>query len=89
MRYERVLKGNKDELTLAKLNFFGYIASLLQNIIVIYQADAPMIPFVFEDLFSTTKSLMGLVIKQDFLGSIVNGRQLQKFDSLKRGTFYR
>ena len=27
--YETVLEGTEDELTLTKLNFFGYIASLL------------------------------------------------------------
>ena len=74
--YEIVLEGTKDELTLNRLNFFGYIASLLQKILLTYQTDAPMIPFLFEDLFSTAKSLMGLIIKQDVLNHIINGRQL-------------
>ena len=85
--YETVLEGTKDELTLTKLNFFGYIASLLQKILLTYQTDAPMIPFLFEDLFSTAKSLMGLIIKQDVLNRIINARQLQKFDFTKKGKF--
>ena len=39
-----------------------------------------MIPFLFEDLFLTAKSLMGLIIKQNVLNRIINARQLQKFD---------
>ena len=78
--YNTVVEGTKDELTLAKLEFFGYIASLLQNILLKYQTDAPMIPFLFEDLFSIAKSLMDLIIKPDVLSSIVNGSQLQNFD---------
>ena len=46
-----------------------------------------MIPFPFEDLFSTAKSLMGLIIKQDVLNRIINGRQLQKFDFTKKENF--
>ena len=46
-----------------------------------------MIPFLFEDLFSTAKSLMGLIIKQDVLIHIINGRQLQKFDFTKKENF--
>ena len=42
-----------------------------------------MISFLFEDLFSTVKSLMGLIIRQDVSSIIVNGRQLQKFDFTK------
>ena len=78
--YNTVVEGTQDELTLAKLEFFGYIASLLQNILVKYQTDALMIPFLFEDLFSIAKSLMDLIIKPDVLSSIVNGSQLQNFD---------
>ena len=85
--YETVLEGTKDKLTLTNLNFFGYIASLLQKILLTYQTDAPMIPFLFEDLFST-KSLMGLKIKQDVLNRIINARQLQKFDFTNRKIFY-
>ena len=85
--YETVLEGTEDELSLTKLNFFGYIASLLQKILLTYQRDAPMIPFLFEDLLSTAKSLMSLIIKQDVLNRIINGRQLQKFDFTKKENF--
>ena len=61
--YNTVVEGTQDELTLAKLEFFGYIASLLQNILVKYQTDALMIPFLFEDLLSIAKSLMDVIIK--------------------------
>ena len=46
-----------------------------------------MLPFLFEDLFSTAKSLMGLIIKQDVLNCIINSRQLQKFDFTKKENF--
>ena len=85
--YNTVVERTKDELTLAKLEFFGYIASLLQNILVKYQTDALMIPFLFEDLFSIAKSLMDLIIKPDVLSSIVNGSQLQNFDFSEKENF--
>ena len=85
--YNTVIEGAKDELTLAKLEFFGYIASLLQNILLKYQADASMIPFLFEDLFSIAKSLMDLIIKPDVLSSHVNGSQLQNFDFTEKENF--
>ena len=85
--YNTVVERTKDELTLAKLEFFGYIASLLQNILLKYQTDAPMIPFLFEDLFSIAKSLMDLIIKPDVLSSIVNGSQLQNFDFIEKESF--
>ena len=46
-----------------------------------------MIIFLFEDLLSTAKSIMGLIIKQDVLSCIVNERQLQKFDFTKEENF--
>ena len=85
--YCAVVEGTKDEVTLAKLEFVGYIASLLQNILVEYQTDAPMIQFLFEDLFSIAKSLMDLIIKPDVLSSIVNGSQLQNFDFIEKESF--
>ena len=81
--YNTVVERTKDELTLAKLEFFGYITSLLQNILVKYQ----MPPFLFEDLFSIAKSLMDLIIKPDVLSSIVSGSQLQNFDFTEKENF--
>ena len=52
-----------------------------------YQTYVPMIPFLFEDLFSIAKSLMDLIIKPDVLSSIVNGRQLQNFDFTEKENF--
>ena len=46
-----------------------------------------MIIFLFEDLLSTAKSIMGLIIKQDVLSCIVNERQLQKLDFTKEESF--
>ena len=52
-----------------------------------YQTDAPMIPFLFEDLFSIAKNLMDLIIKPDVLSSIVNGSQLQNFHFSEKENF--
>ena len=85
--YNTVGEGTKDELILAKLEFFGHVASLLQNILVKYQTDDSMIPFLFEDLFSIAKSLMDLIIKPDVLSSIVDGCQLQNLDFTEKENF--
>ena len=46
-----------------------------------------MIPFLFDDLLSTGKRLMSLIIQQEVLRSIVCGSQLQKFDFSKKEHF--
>ena len=48
--YDVTVKGAKDELTVAKLSFFSFIAVLLKLYLTKYQTDQPMIPFLAKDL---------------------------------------
>lgn len=82
--YATVLDATKDELTKAKLQFFSYVASLLQPMLVKYQTNWPMVPYYFQDFFSLSKCLMRLIVKPDVLVTITTGRQLQNFDFSKR-----
>ena len=78
-----------NELTLAKSNLFGFITSLLQDILVKCQTDTLRILFLFENLFSTAKSIMGLIIKQDVLVVSSMRDNFRNLISQRRRTFYR
>ena len=64
--------------------FFYFIATYLQPLLVKYQTDNPMVPFLFDNLFSTIKNLMELFIKQDILSTLIHGNQLKNFDFTKQ-----
>lgn len=63
--YEVVVKAVKDELTIAKLAFFSFAASLLKPYLTKYQTDQPMIPFLSNDLEAMYKNLMRLILKAE------------------------
>ena len=63
--YDVTVKGAKDELTVAKLSFFSFIAGLLKPYLTKFQTDQPMIPFLAKDLESMYKSLMGLILRKE------------------------
>ena len=54
-----------DVLILAKLEFFIYIAKVVNPFLVSFQTDAPMLPFLSEALFSVMKNLLKKFIKPD------------------------
>ena len=47
-----------DDLTIAKLHYFSYIAGLLQAFLKLYQTDQPMLPFLFDNLKGLMKTLL-------------------------------
>ena len=55
-----------DDLTIAKLHYYSYIAGLLQPFIAgllqLYQPDYPMLPFLFDDLKGLVKTLLTNII---------------------------
>ena len=56
-----------DPLTLAKLKFFSFVASLLKPYLTKYHGDGPMLPFVNEDIKKLSKRLLALIIKPDVI----------------------
>ena len=48
----------------AKLGFLNGLSSQLEaRILLLYQSDRPLVPFLFDDLFHLVKSLLKLVLK--------------------------
>ena len=52
-----------DPLTLAKLKFFSFVASLLEPYLTKYQSDDTSLPFVNEDVKKVFKDVLALIIK--------------------------
>ena len=73
-------KGVEDELLVAKLSVFSYIASLLQPYLTKYQTDDPMLPFLGKDLERLHRSLLQLVIKPDVLDKCESPAALLQID---------
>ena len=72
-----------DPLTLAKLKFFSFVASLLEPYLTKYQDHGPMLPFVNEDVKNLFKDLLPLIIKPDVIA-----KRKHSLDSLKIGVVY-
>ena len=53
----------------AKLMFFGFVAGILQTILVKYQSDKPMVPYMYQDLLKLLRKLMQSIVKA---GIVVN-----------------
>ena len=51
-----------DELVIAKLGFFSYLAGMFKPFPRAYQTDRPMIPFLYGDLFKLLKNNIFLII---------------------------
>ena len=56
--YQTVLAAIKDNLITAKLNYFSFIASILQPFLTKYESDDPLVPFMYDDVLSLIASLM-------------------------------
>ena len=57
----------KDPFTVAKLKFFSFIAGQLMPYLTIYQSPTPLIPFLYDDLQSLYRELLGFSIKSEVL----------------------
>ena len=56
-----------DELVIAKLGFFSYLAGMFKPFLTAYQTDRPMIPFLYGDLFKLLKNIFSVIIKPDIM----------------------
>ena len=65
--YASVKSAVEDLLTPAKLKFFSFLAGFLQPVLVKYQTDKPMVPYLYQDLSKLLKKLMRLIVKPDVL----------------------
>ena len=79
--YEVVMGAIKDPFPVAKFIFFSFIAGRLKPYLTIYQSQKPLIPFLYDNLQSSYKELLGLTIKSEFLGKYNDDcKELLKID---------
>ena len=63
-------KAVDDDVTMSKLSFFSYLASLMEPYLRRYQCDKRMIFFMFNDLKKMFLSLLRIIVKD----SIITGK---------------
>ena len=55
----------QDNLITTKLNYFSFIASILQPFLTKYQSDDPLVSFMYDDVLSLITHLMRVLFKAD------------------------
>ena len=65
--YWNVKAAVEDPMTPAKLMFFSFLAGILQSVLVKYQSDKPMVPYIYQDLLKLLRKLMQLIVKPNIV----------------------
>ena len=82
--YNVVIKAVNDQLTVAKLSLFIYVAGILKPYLKKCQTDMPMIPYMHDDLQKIIKAILELISKT---GVIAKCQTLSKIDISDRNNF--
>lgn len=84
--YELMKKSVKDKFIRAKLAFFKTIAAEVEPFLTAYQAEQPMVPYLYTDLHGIVISVMGRFVKEDVLEKTTSVCDVDVFkvDNLKR-----
>jgi len=76
-----------DPLIPAKLQFFSYVAGIVEPFLRLYQTDNPMIPYMYFDLKSLVKQLLEMIIDPKVIEGCKSGKQLKDLDLLDKTNF--
>ena len=79
--------GINDLFIPAKLNFFSFIAGVLQQFLVEYQTDDPMFPYLYNDLFKFIKKIINLIVIPDVMIKCIYGADLVNVNLSNKGNF--
>ena len=63
--YDTLKTAVLDELVIAILGFFSYLAGMFKPFLTAYQTDHPVISFLYGDLFKLVKNIFSIIIKPD------------------------
>ena len=72
MSYEFTVNAVKNELSLARLQFFNYLASMFEPFLKLYQTDTPMLPHMNGNLLELIKSILRMFIKSEAIEACSN-----------------
>ena len=81
--YDTLVVQHTDLLVPAKFHFFRFMASILQPYLVMFQTDAPMVPFMFDELSSILYRLLRSVYRKSKLDQKKMLRDVMNEDFLK------
>ena len=70
--YEFVVNDVKNELSLARLQFFNYLAGIFEPFLKLYQTDALILPHMNRDLLELIKSILRIFIKSEAIEACSN-----------------
>ena len=76
--YAQVKVAVEDPMTPAKLTFFSFVARVLQPILVKYQSDESMVPYIYQDLLKLLRKFMQLIAKPDIVANCSSAIDLDK-----------
>ena len=68
----------KDPLLAANLGFFHGMANHLEIVLVPFQSENPLVPFLYQELFNLTKSLSKRILRKEVYDKIEESRDLFK-----------
>ena len=63
--HEQLVECYSNPLVPAKMHFFWFVAGIFEPYLTRFQTDAPMVPFMFDELSAIFKKLVGLIFKKD------------------------
>ena len=78
--YDTLKAAVLDELVIAMLGFFSYLAGMFKPFLTAYQTDHPVIPFLYGDLFKLLKSMFSIIIKPDIINKCETALKLKEID---------
>ena len=67
-----------------KLHFFAFIASILELLLVLFQIDNPILPFMYDELSSVSKRLIALMYKKEKIDAAKTVSKSMKEDWWKK-----
>ena len=62
--YDTLVENYIDLLVPSKLHFFSFMAQIMQPYLIMFQTDAPMLPFMFDELANILYRLLRLVYRK-------------------------
>ena len=85
--YENLKATINNPFTVAKLQFFSFLACLLQPFLKSYETDDPMVPFLYNYIFSLLQQIIIVVVKHDLSINCRDFGGLMKLDLDKKNKF--
>ena len=81
--YETLVQHHSDMFVPLRMQFFRFLTKTLKAFLLQYQSDKPMVPFVSDSLEELLRSLMKVIVKEEFLEKASTSMSVTKIDIAK------